>query len=131
MLESNSRSDLLTFLSRTHATFKERLPPQATQFSPKKYTQPQLITLICLLMLCEAYWNERRFGKPSRSNGAVHEHKWIQALVPLSYRKLTQLLREDAAMRAALGIRYVPHHTTLYHARARFPMEAFLRAVKQ
>jgi hypothetical protein len=66
------------------------LPEYAHRFSPKKYTQPQLF--VCLVL--KTYFRA-------------------------DYRKLTAILQDFDALQAYLGLRCVPHFTTLQKASRR------------
>lgn len=66
------------------------LPAYAHKFSPKRYTQPQLFSILVL----------RQFFKTD-------------------YRSIVVLLDEWAELRAALGLKQVPNYSTLYYAEQR------------
>jgi hypothetical protein len=72
------------------AVAAEVLPRYAHKYSPKKYTQPQLFA--CLVV------------------------KWFHKT---DYRGVQTQLLEHSDLRAVLGIRYVPHFTTLQKASRR------------
>jgi hypothetical protein len=66
------------------------LRPYAHKFSPKRYTQPQLF--VCLV---------------------------LKTFFKTDYRGLTAILGEWDSLRAAFGLRFVPHFTTLQKASRR------------
>src|ERR1700733_6061663 len=66
------------------------LPVYAHRFSPKKYTQPQLF--VCLV---------------------------LKTFFRADYRKLTAILADFDALQAYLGLKRVPHYTTLQKASRR------------
>lgn len=73
-----------------HAIVQDALPPHAHRFSPRKYTQHQLFALL-----------------------ALKEHQRCD------YRKITALLEDCPDLGQAIGLREIPHYTTLQKAAAR------------
>jgi hypothetical protein len=69
---------------------KEHLPPYAHRYSPKTYTQPQLF--VCLV---------------------------LKTFFRTDYRGLVGILSDFDAMQAYLGLKRVPHYTTLQKASRR------------
>jgi hypothetical protein len=69
---------------------KEHLPPYAHRYSPKTYTQPQLF--VCLV---------------------------LKTFFRTDYRGLVGILHDFDAMQAYLGLKRVPHYTTLQKASRR------------
>ena len=74
---------------------KKRLPRYSHRNSPHKFTQPQLFTILCI----------RRFLK-------------------LDLRSTVQLLADWSDLRNVLGIKHIPHYSTLSYAAARFKKKA-------
>lgn len=74
---------------------QQSLPAYSNQFSRKDYVQPQLFAILVL----------REFFKTD-------------------YRGVTQMLKDFAELRTALGLKKVPHYTTLQKASARFQKKA-------
>jgi hypothetical protein len=73
-----------------HAIAKDALPPFAHRFAPKKFTQHQFFALLVL-----------------------KEHQRCD------YRKVVALLADCPELGAAIGLKKVPHFTTLQKAAAR------------
>jgi hypothetical protein len=69
---------------------RAEVPDYSSKFSPRRYTQPQLLALLAL----------REFLK-------------------VDYRGLEQMLRDWSDLRAALGLARVPDHSTLQKAARR------------
>jgi hypothetical protein len=69
---------------------QESLPAYSSKYSRKDYTQHQLFALLAL-----------------------------KAFFKTDYRGLTELLRDFPALREDLGLRAVPHHSTLCYAAGR------------
>ena len=74
------------------------MPPFAHRFSPKKFSQPQLVAILCL--------------KEARRQ---------------DYRGICHDLREWAEVRAVLQLKAVPHYSTLCKAAERLLGEKSLR----
>jgi hypothetical protein len=68
----------------------DALRPHASKYSPRRYTQPQLFACLAL-----------------------------KAFHKTDYRGIQALLRDHAELRATLGLRAVPHFTTLHKASGR------------
>lgn len=66
------------------------LPPYSHAFSPRKYTQAQLVAMLA-----------------------------VREFLGLDYRSTEQLLKEWSDLREALGLKKVPHWTTLEKAEKR------------
>jgi hypothetical protein len=87
---SRTTKSATEFAKTTYDAACRVFPDHATPFSPKKYTQPQLIAMLAL----------RQFFK-------------------LDYRGLVTRLREWEELRTVLSLTQVPHFTTLIHAEKR------------
>jgi len=83
-------SQLLQFTEMCLRLATERVPPYRSRFSKHTFTQPQLITLYCLKL---------KLG--------------------VSYRELIDWLSEMPRLQEALGLRRLPHFTTVQKAFAR------------
>lgn len=78
------------------------LPPDGSKFSPRRFTQPQLPAVLCLM----------------RFEG------W-------TYRETCVRLAEPRDLREVLGLRKVPHRTTLQKFLARLPEGVLQRALEE
>jgi hypothetical protein len=76
---------------------KEALPSYSHRFSPQVFTQPQLFAILVL----------RQFFKTD-------------------YRGVVQLLEDFADLRRVLGLRKVPHYSTLCYAEKRLGKKGLL-----
>ncbi len=83
-------SQLLQFTQKCLELATEHVPPYSSRFSKRTFTQPQLITLYCLKL---------KLG--------------------VSYRELIDWLQEMPRIQEALGLRHLPHFTTVQKAFAR------------
>src|ERR1700722_6441530 len=72
------------------ALAQEHLPQYAHRYSPKTYTQPQLF--VCLV---------------------------LKTFFRTDYRGLTEILKDFDALQAFLGLKRIPHFTTLQKASCR------------
>lgn len=79
------RQDLLQFARLAYRLAGHVLPPYSSKFAPKKFTQPSLLACLCL-----------------------------KEYLRLDYRGLEALLVSAAELRAALGVRTVPDHSTFH-----------------
>ena len=79
------RQDLLQIARLAYRLAGHVVPPYRSKFSPKKFTQPSLLACLCL-----------------------------KEYLKLDYRGLEALLAGAAELRAALGLRTVPDHSTLH-----------------
>lgn len=79
------RQDLLQFTRLAYRLAGHVLPPYGSKFSPKKFTQPSLLACLCL-----------------------------KEYLKLDYRGLEALLVSAAELRAAVGLRTVPDHSTFH-----------------
>ena len=79
------RQDLLQFARLAFRLAGHVLPPYASKFAPKKFTQPSLLACLCL-----------------------------KEYLKLDYRGVEALLASAAELRTALGLRAVPDHSTLH-----------------
>ena len=75
------------------------LEPYSNKYSPRRYTQPQLLTILVL----------RQFFKTD-------------------YRGIEQMLYDFSDLRQILGLKKVPDHSTLQKAEARLLKKGLLRA---
>jgi hypothetical protein len=87
---SRTTKSATEFAKTTHDAARRAYPDFSGPFSPKKFTQPQIVTMLAL----------RQFFK-------------------LDYRGTTERLREWKELRDVIGIERVPHFTTLIHAEKR------------
>ena len=89
---SRTTKSATEFAKTTYDAARRAFPDFSGPFSPKKFTQPQIVTMLAL----------RQFFK-------------------LDYRGTTERLREWRELREAIGIGddRVPHFTTLIHAEKR------------
>jgi hypothetical protein len=87
---SRTTKSATEFATVTLSAAKQVLPDYSSPFSPKKFTQPQLLTMLAL----------RQFFK-------------------LDYRGVVARLAEWKELREVLGIDQVPEFTTLIHAEKR------------
>jgi hypothetical protein len=87
---SRTTKSATEFAKTTYDAARRVFPDHASPFSPKKYTQPQLVTMLAL----------RQFFK-------------------LDYRGVVTRLREWEELRLVLALSKVPHFTTLIHAERR------------
>lgn len=87
------RQDLLQFARLAYRLAGHVLPPYRSKFDPKKFTQPSLLACLCL-----------------------------KEYLKLDYRGVEALLASAAELRAALGLRRVPDHSTL-HGFARYRLK--------
>jgi len=79
------RQDLLQFARLAYRLAGHVVPPYSSKFAPKKFTQPSLLACLCL-----------------------------KEYLRLDYRGLEALLAGAAELRAAIGLRRVPDHSTLH-----------------
>ncbi|MCH8748713.1 IS5 family transposase [Patescibacteria group bacterium] len=77
---------------------KEALPPYSHQCSPHKFTQPQLVA--CLV---------------------------LKEFFATDYRGITAILEDSSDLRKVLGLKTVPHYTTLQKAAARLLKKKIMR----
>ena len=75
----------------------EVLPPYSSKFSKKAFTQPQLLAILIL-----------------------------QQFLKTDYRTMVQYLREWSDLRQVLGLRTVPHYSTLAYAARRLLKKGLL-----
>ncbi len=87
---SRTTKSATEFARVTLAAARQALPDYSSPFSPRKFTQPQLLTMLAL----------RQFFK-------------------LDYRGTVARLCEWGELRQVLGIERVPEFTTLIHAEKR------------
>lgn len=87
---SRTTKSATEFATTTYDAARRAFPDFSGPFSPRKFTQPQIITLLAL----------RQFFK-------------------LDYRGTVERLREWRELRDAIELRRVPHFTTLIHAEKR------------
>ena len=80
-------SQLLKFTRRCLELATKYPPPYSSKFSKRTFTQPQLITLYCLKLKLRA-----------------------------TYRELVDWLQEMPRIQEALGLRRLPHFTTVQKA---------------
>src|SRR3989338_898436 len=79
------RQDLLQFARLAYRLAAHILPVYSSKFAPKKFTQPSLLACLCL-----------------------------KEYLKLDYRGLEALLVSAAELRAAVGLRQVPDHSTFH-----------------
>ena|ERR1700733_11454324 len=87
---SRTTKSATEFAKSTYDAACRAFPDFSGPFSPKKFTQPQIVTMLAL----------RQFFK-------------------LDYRGTTERLREWKELREVIEVRRVPHFTTLIHAEKR------------
>ena len=94
MMSTSSKSPRKVLLV-AYAVAREALPEYAHRFSPKKFTQPQL--LACLIL--------KEFFKTD-------------------YRGIVEILNDATSLPQAIGLTRVPHFTTLQKVAARLTRRA-------
>jgi hypothetical protein len=87
---SRTTKSATEFAKATYDAARRAFPDFSGPFSPRKFTQPQIVTMLAL----------RQFFK-------------------LDYRGTTERLREWMELRDVMELRRVPHFTTLIHAEKR------------
>ncbi len=87
---STTSKSLKAVLTAAHAVAAQAIPPHAHRFSPKSYTQHQVFA--CLV---------------------------LKAFLKTDYRGVAALLADCPDLRAVIGLRRVPHDTTLQKASKR------------
>lgn len=95
------RQDLIVFARLAYRVASWRLPPYASKFSPKKFTQPSLLACLCL-----------------------------KEYLKLDYRGTEALLAGAAELRAALGLTAVPDHSMLHWFMRHKVMPTLLKQVR-
>lgn len=95
---SRTTKSTLTLARMAYDGAKRALPPYAHRFSPKKFSRPQLVAILCL--------------KEARRQ---------------DYRGICQDLREWAELRHILQLAAVPHYSTLCKAAERLLGEKSVR----
>src|ERR687896_1502763 len=93
---------LLPFARVAMQVSREVLPPFSHRFSPQRFTQPQLLAILCLM----------RF------------EDW-------TFRETEVRLAEHVELRASLELHQVPDYTTLYRFFRRLDEEIISRALAQ
>ncbi len=99
----------------------------ATSFSPKKFTQPQLLTLLDIKALADAAARIEYSNLPGAKDEefAANVRKHISGRGEMSYRDLIWALRDSPNLVRALGLRVIPNYSTLAHAKPRFKSLGF------
>jgi hypothetical protein len=82
------------------AVARDGLPAYSHEFSPRKFTQHQLFAILVLKEFCRC-----------------------------DYRKIVVLLQDASDLREAIGLRTVPHFTTLQKAARRMLASGDVRAL--
>src|SRR5262249_34895893 len=101
------------------ASVKKERKDHVHEFSPKKFTEPQLY---CLIFVCKLSRLVARLADGRSIEFPSDRAKLISILAelgPVSYRDLADLLKGYGVLRRALGLKYVPHYSTLSHAEKR------------
>jgi hypothetical protein len=122
------------FLREELATCRARLNDYAHQFSPKKFTQPQLMALLKLRDYCRGLKALRRRARSKRDSTtrakmdaaitSFEQFLGLSEVGTLGYRRLTKLLADNPELRVALELKRIPDHSTLARAEKRFAMHA-------